>query len=142
MDSYLHLLSAYEKPNPGIYLSAAKLMSAQGTQGSKRALALLDRGIEDLGPLPPLQNLAIELELASGREEAALARLESMGQILGHGPHWQVEMAEMLLRLNQRERARAMALDASMQLQTLRPTPARRKLALRAAALSQPLDSP
>ena len=43
-----------------------------------RALRGLDEGIDALGPLVTLQLPAIELELAAGRSEAALARLDTL----------------------------------------------------------------
>jgi tetratricopeptide (TPR) repeat protein len=151
------LLLVQARPNPGSYVSLARLLASPGGAGVESALAALDRGMVRLGVIPQLQRVAIELELARGgsvhgvvrartsgapvagaelelaRGDAAgaLARLESLGPVLGEGPEWKVEKCEILIRMGRADEARPLLALASSQLAGLRATPARRGLAER-----------
>lgn len=71
----------------------------------EEALATLERGLNQLGPLLSLQIPALELELALTREDQALKR---MGRILANIPRkeaWLVRRAELLERMGRPEDA-------------------------------------
>lgn len=139
---YERVFAATSRPNPGSYISAAKLLAAEAEGGVELALAMLDRGMKRLGVIPQLQQYAIELELRGGRSERALDRLEGLEPFLGEGPEWKVQMAELLMRMERSAEARRYLAGASSQLGELRVTPARRELARRITAIQAGLDAP
>lgn len=125
------LIAVQGRPNPGSYVSLAKLLASPGGAGIPKALAALDAGMARLGVIPQLQRVAIDLELERGNAAGALARLESLGPALGEGPEWKVEKCELLIRMNRPDEARELLGLASSQLAGLRATPARLVLAER-----------
>jgi tetratricopeptide (TPR) repeat protein len=117
-----------ERPNPGHYISVAKMLETSGDQGIARALDILDTGNEKLGVTPQVQQHAIKLELQRGRPELAVARLETLEPMLGESPDWKVDMGAALFLNQQPDQARQMLSAAASQLEGLRATPARLKL--------------
>ena len=117
-----------ERPNPGHYISAAKMLQSKGTDGIDQALVLLDHGNKKLGLTPQLQQHAIQLELLRKRPEEAVKRMRDLEPILGESPDWKVDMGELLLQVGKTEQAAALLNAASLQLDTLRKTPARLKM--------------
>ena len=122
-----------ESPNPGLYLSAAKMLEDNGRYD--QALHFLDMGMATLGVLPQLQRYAIGIELEQQRPAQAVVRLETLRQILRDSPDWKLEMASLLVLLDRLDDARSLALQAQVQLSELRPTPARIALQAQAAQL-------
>ncbi len=139
---YEEVFATTPRPNPGLYIAAAKLLSSGENADVDRALGILDRGIDKLGMIPQLQQFAIELEGAHGRFERALERLASLESVVGDGPEWRVQMAELSARLEREKEARRHLDLASVQLSHLRGTPARRDLSRRINALRAILDAP
>lgn len=119
------LFAARPNPNPGYYISAAKMLASGDDQGTDAALALLDQGMEQLGAAPQLQHYAISLETRREHYPAALARLRSMQHTLGSSPQWQVDMGAMLAKTGDTRASRRHYQAAQQQLQNLRQTPAR-----------------
>ena len=117
------------QPNPGHYISVADMLQSTGPDGIDEALEIIDQGNKKLGITPQLQQRAIELELRQKRPGKAVERMRALQPILGESPDWKVGMAELLLQVGQAEQASALVDAASLQLDTLRKTPAR--LALR-----------
>lgn len=132
---FLRVFELQKNPNPGHYISVADMLEASGDGGHERALAALDSGIEKLGLAPQLQQYAIRLELARNRTDLAIQRQQTLEPALGKSPDWKVEMAELLLQNNQQDLARTLLKEASIQLDTLRKTPARQALRERIALL-------
>ena len=132
---YDRIFELTPRPNPGTYLSAAKLFAGDTESGVEAALAMLDRGMKRLGVIPQLQQPAIELELSSGRPESALERVETLQTVLADGPEWNVQMAELLLRLERSKQASRHLSAAKKTLRELRDTPARTELAKRIGVL-------
>lgn len=122
---YSAFFALHQRPNPGHYISAAKMLAAMQTKGITEALKWLDQGIEQLGLIPQLQRYAIELELQRNNIDGAIDRLYSLEQILGDTPNWQVEMAELQFAAGHPRKARELLSSAVQQLQTLRTTVAR-----------------
>ncbi len=137
---YERVFAVTRRPNPGSYLSAAKLFARDADVAP--ALAMLDRGMERLGVIPQLQQYAIELELLGGQSDRALERLERLSSVLGDGPEWNVQMAELLIRMGRVKQARRHLSSASKTLRDLRRTPARTELAKRIVAIEATLVSP
>lgn len=131
------LLAVQIRPNPGSYISLARLVAAASGSGIDASLTVLDRGMARLGVIPQLQQAAIELELQRGQQARALERLESLEPLLGEGPEWKVDKGELLMRLGRSAEARPLLAAASSQLARLRNTPARRALAARIVRLEE-----
>jgi tetratricopeptide (TPR) repeat protein len=121
------LFAAQPRPNPGLYVSASKLLAAQGETGVEPALAMLDRGMERLGVIPQLQQYAIELELRRQKPAKAIDRLKTLEPALGEGPDWKVAMGELLLLDDRPDEAGQLFDEALAQLETLRKTAARQR---------------
>jgi tetratricopeptide (TPR) repeat protein len=122
------------RPHPGDYSAAATLLATMPTEGAEPALALLDEGMTRLGLIPQLQQQAIAIELQRGRTDRALARQRTLEPILGESPDWKVEMGELLMQAGNKAEAERQFRLAIEQLETLRPTPARRTLLGKAQA--------
>jgi predicted Zn-dependent protease len=117
-----------ERPNPGIYISAAKMLVSLKDEGIASAIELLDSGMAKIGLIPQLQHYSITLELERNRPQNAIARLESLKKTVGGGPAWKVDMAKLLLRVKKTTEAEELLRDADSQLATLRVTKARKAL--------------
>ncbi len=126
-----------QRPNPGHYVSVAEMLSSTGADGIDQALEIIDQGNEKLGITPQLQQYAIKLELARKQPDKAIERLRTLEPILGKSPGWKVDMGELMLQVGQPERAAALFEEASLQLDTLRKTPARLKLRARIDCLRE-----
>jgi predicted Zn-dependent protease len=137
-DAYFAL---QERPNPGDYVSAARLLE-EGEAGSDAALRMLDRGMERLGVIAQLQRPAIDLERRRGRVDSAIDRLMTLEPALGRSPDWKVDMAELLLASGRRDEALTRIGEASRQLDGLRQTAARRALRGRLEALRARATAP
>ena len=122
------LFAAQLRPNPGLYISVAKLLAAEGETGVEAAITMLDRGMERLGVIPQLQQYAIALELERKNTEAAIDRLEALEPVLGESPDWKVDMGELLMLAGRRAEAGQLFDQALAQLETLRRTAARQRV--------------
>jgi predicted Zn-dependent protease len=123
--------------NPGSYVSAAELLLPLPDGGVDAALALLDRGMAQLGVIPQLQQRAVSLERERRAFGAALQRHETLAEPLAWSPDWRVQRAELLLRLDRPQEAAQELTHAETALAALRPTRARAALGTRIAELSQ-----
>lgn len=133
------LFALRPNPDPGYYISAAEMLASDPERGTDAALALLDQGMEQLGPAPQLQQYAIDLEARRKHYPAALERLRSMQDSLGSSPQWQADMGAMQAKTGDMEASRTYYLAAQRQLLQLRQTPARQALQQRVdAALEIP----
>ena len=121
------LFALESAPNPGHYLSAAQILAEAEDGGPGRALAVLDQGMEKLGPIPQLQRPAIALETRQQRYAAAIARHRTLEAALGAGSEWKLELAELLLLAGEQGQASQTLAEASAELEGLRLTPARKR---------------
>lgn len=119
-------------PNPGDWLAAARLLEHEDAE---RSLELLDAGLQRLGPVASLQELAVAIERRNGRPDRALARWEALGDVLRHGPAWQVGRADLLLANGRAAESLQTLAVAETQLDALRRTPAREALRARITSL-------
>ncbi len=146
-----HFLTLTTRPNPGHYIAAARLLQEQnaelselselgglgdlGDRGVEAALNMLDKGMDQLGLIPQLQQYAVNLELGRGHLEAAISRQESLRAMLGSTPQWNLRIAELLSIAGEPERSLAFCDFALTQLQTLKKTPANLRLQEQALAM-------
>ena len=106
-------LELADTPRPMHYLSHADaLVAAERTEA---ALSALDAGVARLGPIAPLENRALELLAALGRDEQAVDRLRrriaSQPSVAG----LRVELGEALLRLEKGSEA-TVAFNAALKI--------------------------
>lgn len=128
-----------ERPNPGLYVSAARMLQEDGRNSD--AIAVLDLGLEQLGTIPQLQRYAVELELEQSRPEAAIARMESLRSALRDSASWKLDMVDLLIAAGRGAEAATLLQAAREQLQSQRATPARKILEDRAETLAATLSS-
>ena len=115
-------------PDPGHYISAARIMVVLPEYGFDGAIALLDKRMEQVGVLSSLQRYAIELETDRQRYDAAIARMATLDKALRATPQWQVEVAQLHMQAGQPEQARGLLEQADRRLQELRSNTARVEL--------------
>ena len=125
-ESYQTYFSLSANPQPGEYLAAARLLGSTNPDGINSALALLDRGISELGLNPQLQRYAMLLELRRDDTKSALSRWYSLKNQLGGTPEWGVTLARLLILADRVADARLAVQAAKARLTTLRQTPARK----------------
>ncbi|MFK7975252.1 MAG: tetratricopeptide repeat protein [Halioglobus sp.] len=121
------------QPNPGDFITAAKLINEQGSPGD--ALTLLDQGLEQLGVIPSIQREAIAIERQRQNIPAAIARLETLRVPLRESARWKLQMAELLSSHGDNESASALLESLTSDLQKKRPTPANQRLLQEARSL-------
>src|SRR5688572_23554831 len=107
---------------PDHYLARAEVLARLGPQGVQRALDGLDAGLERLGPVAALELCAIDLELARGHFDDALARLD---QVLARAPRperWLAQRGEILRAAGRPEEALQAFVEARVALGSLPPS--------------------
>jgi predicted Zn-dependent protease len=131
----LHAIDAADRPDPGDYLEAARLLAKTGAEdaaGPAAALAVLDRGMAALGPLMALEWAAVEIARGAGRTEDALARVDRIVARLDRTETWLAERGRILMSAGRRTEAQAAFTEALAAVEKLPPhhrsTPAIRRL--------------
>lgn len=132
---YRAYFAGQKSPNPGDFVSAARLVEGLDGEGASAALAILDDGMERLGTIPQLQRPAIEIERRRGHLADAIRRLESLAPSLGTSPDWKIDMAELMIASGRKSEAIRQLDAATEQLEGLKSTAARVKLGERVVAL-------
>jgi tetratricopeptide (TPR) repeat protein len=139
--AYTRSLEAPTPPAPETFLERAELLEALGRRDD--AVRSLDEGQARLGPLPALDARALDLEIAAGRLEAALARVDRRLAQAGRGDEGQLRRAELLARLGRTADARAACEKALSALASLpasrRGAPATQDVERRVLALQATL---
>ncbi len=138
---FLQIFALNPAPNPGHYISAARIMMALPDYGIPAALDLLDRHFEKVGVTAQLQRYAIELEIDRKNYDAALGRMNSLDKTLRSTPQWQVEVAEIHLLADQPDKARRFLEMADRQLLDLRSNAARVALQTKVQRLLKQIDN-
>jgi len=138
---FLQIFALNPVPNPGHYISAARIMMALPDYGIPAALDLLDRHFEKVGVTAQLQRYAIELEIDRKNYDAALSRMNSLDKTLRSTPQWQVEVAEIHLLADQPDKARRFLEMADRQLLDLRSNAARVALQTKVQRLLKQIDN-
>ena len=136
LHTYLELA---EQPNPGNYIAIAKLLTKQGN--TTAALDILDQGLSRLGLIPALQREAIAIEEQRQDVQSAIVRLETLRAPLRENAQWKLEMAKLLLQTGDNKKAVEMLNGLRTDLQSKRPTPARKHILQEAAAIHARLDA-
>lgn len=107
VDDLTRVITLLDPPTPEVYLERARLLEAQGGTYIDRALAGLDEGIAQLGPLVTLVQFAIEVEQRRGRYLSALARLDGLPRNITAQAPWLGLRGDLLLAAGRIKEARA-----------------------------------
>jgi len=106
-------------PDPDLVLEVADALAAHGEPGE--ALLALDAAVLRLGPAPALILRAIDLELAAGRVDAALARVEVQRRAAPRPEPWMARRASVLARAGRLPDSEAAWQDLILHLDSLPP---------------------
>lgn len=110
-------LALMKEPPPDLFLERAQELGAQGSM--EAALASLDEGISQMGPLLTLQSAAIDVELQLGRHDAALARVDRILAGLQRKEAWLARRGQILQSAGRAEAARLAYTDALGSIEAL-----------------------
>lgn len=102
---YRAALRAVAQPEPDLVQETADALVACGQ--SDEAVQALGDGIARLGPIPSLMLRAMELEVATGRFDAALSRIDAMQKSAPRPEPWMAKRAELLTQAGRPAEARA-----------------------------------
>jgi tetratricopeptide (TPR) repeat protein len=134
------------QPEPDHYLARADILAGLGRRHLPRALMGLDEGITRMGPLVSLDERAIDLEVALGRHDQALARIDRQAAATIRKDVWLARRADVLDRAGRTDDARQARREALALLRALPPPlqsrPATRQLLQQlTTALDRPLHA-
>ncbi len=104
---------------PDLVIEVAGVMSAQGHR--EEALAVFLAGIARLGPVPSLLLPLIDLEIASGRADTALARIDAAQKSAPRPEPWMAKRADALGQLGRNAEARVAWENLMQRLAALPP---------------------
>ncbi len=94
LEAYRDALYRTPVPEPDLFHEVSSAMAAAGC--GREALAILDQGLELLGPIPSLGQQALDLELAGKRFDAALVRVETLRRASPRPEPWMARRAAIL----------------------------------------------
>ena len=108
-----------QEPDPDRLLYRARLQVAVDGGEVIRALAGLDRAMEELGVVPSLQVRAIQFERQRGAFDRALARLEALAAFSRRRESFALRRGEILLEAGREREAREAFLESRQALERL-----------------------
>lgn len=117
-DDYSRALDLSPRASPDFYLEVVRALRRAKRDGE--ALKRTDEGLERLGPLSVLAAAAIDIEVANGRYERALERLDRIAAGSGFAERWLVRRAEILELRGSPEEA-CEAFEAALEALERRP---------------------
>ena len=124
--------------DPGVIMASARL--AQQLGNSEEALALLDLGMGNANPPPPLQLAAVDILVSQQRYNEAIKRLQTLVNHSPDNPQWHLRLAR-LQAANGRERSARQSLEHARRLAISRkPTPWRTRLMSEIARLERDIE--
>ena len=106
VEDYSRAINATPTPNPDLFLARARAQRRIGPEFLRDALRGLDEGIARTGSVVVLQMEAMDVEMALGRTEEALVRLDSMLQRAARKESWYARRAELLEQAHRQPEAR------------------------------------
>ena len=131
MDNFNAYFRHASNPHPGEYLAAAGVLLEKWPQDFAPALQLLDGAMQRLGSVPQLQRYATELELKRRNYSGAIERWRSVETALSSSPQWKLDAARIYIMAGEPTQALELLNQVKVQLQGLKPTPARIENALK-----------
>lgn len=135
--AYAIVVELEPRSNPDVHLERVRsIEAAGGADAFAEAVRAADAGIAVLGPVPALQQAALELEMRAGRVDAALARLDRMANAVKRHGSLLLQRAELFERAGRMRDASLAYADALAALEgqpeTRRALPAARRIETRA----------
>lgn len=124
---YTRALEKAAEPRVEHYFERAQALAAGGPERLEEAVRGLDEGIRRLGPAVTLQSLAIDLEVAAKRHDAALARLDRMAAAAERKDGWLARRGDILKLSGRMKEAREAFAAALAQIESLPPIRRRAK---------------
>ncbi|MFM8357373.1 MAG: hypothetical protein ACKOET_02335, partial [Verrucomicrobiota bacterium] len=118
---YSEALRLLATPDPDLYLARARVERRRGPPHLAGALRGLDEGLARLGPLVTLQLEAVDLEVALGRTDEAVRRLQVLAGRSARQEVWLVRQAEVLQAAGRPEEAGQAWKDAARACLALPP---------------------
>lgn len=138
---YERALAHLQTPRPDHFLDYAEILASGESNDNTTihdAIAVLDRGLRELGMVIALQLRAIEYERCIGRHEAALARVAEIMNAAKRDERWHFLRGEILEELNDQNGASAAYAACLREIAKLPPrhrtAPAMQKLKTKATA--------
>ena len=92
-------------PTPVAFLEEANAWRAAGK--TREALQALDRGIALGGPRPELLEMALDIDVETGRWDSALERVDRLSELAPRPEPWIARRARLLARAGRAEQAKA-----------------------------------
>jgi tetratricopeptide (TPR) repeat protein len=105
-EDYTRAIEAMERPKPEHYIERAQLLLSGGERYRDQAIRGIDEGIRKLGPIVTLELFAIEIEIADGKYDAAIARVERMEKQTARKEVWLARRGEILVKALRTDEAR------------------------------------
>ena len=105
LTDYRLAMANFTKPDADIYLEVATALGRQGE--NEEAISLVEKGISAQGNEPSLIQMALELETAAGKYDAALSRLAILEKQAPRPEPWMARRAELLAKAGRAEESRA-----------------------------------
>lgn len=93
------------RPEPDFVQEFSNALAAHGH--AQEALEVLTVGIEKVGPVPGLVQLALQREIAAGRFDAALARIDTLQKSAPRVELWMAKRASVLEQAGRRAEAQS-----------------------------------
>lgn len=135
LDKQQEAITAYQfiinnKPQiqPGYFLIIAELVAESSTANFEEAIKIIEQGLERLDHPVQLLRRLIDIHNRNRSYQNALKYNEILIEKIGASPHLLTEKANLLEHLNHQEQAQSLYRQVLKHLQTLRLTPARKKL--------------
>jgi tetratricopeptide (TPR) repeat protein len=97
-NDYAKVIKHSSKLKPDYFIERARQLINAGRSNRPAAIAVIDEGIEKLGPIVTLELFAIDIEVVSHQYAAALERLERLAVQSPRKETWLVRRGEILLQ--------------------------------------------
>lgn len=117
ISDYRSALAVTKQPELDLVEEAADALAAWGLK--EEAVQVLAGGIEKLGPVPSLALKAMDLEIATGRFDDALTRVEAVQKNAPRPEPWMARRAALLEKAGRKEEAAAAWRTLDARLATL-----------------------
>lgn len=114
---YAQAIRLVGQPKPDLYFERATALASSGRVDA--AIRVLDEGIERLGSLAALEDLAVSLERRRGTWDGALARLDRISAGKSRRETYFARRGEILVEAGRPEEARASLVAARASIESL-----------------------
>jgi tetratricopeptide (TPR) repeat protein len=94
---YALALAALPAPEPDHFLEQRDAQQRAGASLSAQ-LSAIERGLRQLGPVPSLEDAALDIEVSAGSFDSALARLDRQAAVSARKERWQYRRGLVLAR--------------------------------------------